>query len=88
MAVRQIHVELLASAYEGEELMMGNWVSSKVRLRATREFQIVNVARQGTLLSGHVDYSRVNLGSGRPTRMPTEFTERYQVTRRASWSRR
>jgi acyl-CoA thioester hydrolase len=80
MAVREIHVEMLASAYQGEELLVGNWVSKKDRLRATRQYQIINPATQTTLLRGHLDFVCINLDNGRPTRMPPEFVDGYQVT--------
>lgn len=80
MAVRAIHVDFLASAYEGEELLVGNWVSKKDRLRATRQYQIINPATCATLLRGHLDFVCVNLDNGRPTRMPAEFVDRYQLT--------
>ena len=80
MAVREIHVELLASAYEGDELLVGNWVSSKDRLRATREYQVINPTTGATLLRGHLDFVCINLDNGRPARMPPEFTDGYQIT--------
>ena len=43
MAVRSLHIDLLAAAYEADELLVGDWVSSNDRrLRATRLFQILN----------------------------------------------
>ena len=80
MAVRAIHVEFLAPAYEAEELLVGNWVSKKDRLRATRQYQIINPKTGATLLRGQLDFVCVNLDTGRPTRMPEEFVNRYQVT--------
>ena len=80
MAVRSIHVDLLASAYLGDELLVGNWLTNKDRLRATRVYQIVNPTNGATLLRGHVDFVCVNLDSGRPTRMPREFSEAYAET--------
>lgn len=81
MAVRSIHVDLLAAAYLGDELLVADWVTSNDRrLRATRTYQIVNPARNVTLLRGHIDYVCINLDTGRATRMPPEFLERYEVT--------
>jgi acyl-CoA thioester hydrolase len=80
MAVRAIHVEFLAPAYEAEELLVGNWVSKKDRLRATRQYQIINPKTGATLLRGQLDFVCVNLDTGRPTRMPDEFVDRYKVT--------
>jgi acyl-CoA thioester hydrolase len=82
MAVRSVHLDLLAAAYLGEELLIGDWVTANDRrLRATRTFQIVNPASDRTLLRGHVDYVCINLDNGRPARMPREFAERYGEAR-------
>jgi acyl-CoA thioester hydrolase len=81
MAVRSIHLDLLASAYLGDALLVGDWLTANDRrLRATRTFQIVDPARRVTLLRGHVDYVCINLDTGRPARMPAEFLERYAIT--------
>jgi acyl-CoA thioester hydrolase len=78
MAVRGIHLDLQAAAYLGDALLVGDWVTANDRrLRATRTFQIVDPARNTTLLRGHVDYVCINLDTGRPVRMPAEFVERY-----------
>lgn len=80
MAVRTIHIDLLASAYEGERLIAGNWLTNVDGLRATRVYQIVNPANNTDILRGHVDFVCVNLDTGRPSRMPPEFKAGYQAT--------
>lgn len=81
MAVRTIHLDLLAAAYLGEALLVGDWVTANDRrLRATRTFQIIDPAREATLLRGHIDYVCINLDNGRPVRMPPEFRECYSMT--------
>jgi acyl-CoA thioester hydrolase len=81
MAVRSIHLDLLAAAYLGDELLVGDWVSAiDGRLRATRTYQIVNPTSGATLLRGHIDYVCINLDNGRPVRMPPVFLERYTVS--------
>ena len=81
MAVRSFHIDLLAAAYLGDELLVGDWVTANDgRLRATRTYQIVNPATDLTLLRGHIDYVCINLDNGRPVRMPREFVDRYGVT--------
>ena len=52
MAVRSIQVDILASAYLDDELLVGNWLTDRDRLRATRIYQIVNPATGMTLLRG------------------------------------
>lgn len=81
MAVRSFHIDLLAAAYESDELLVGDWVASNDgRLRATRIFQLLNPRTGVCLLRGHIDYVCINLESGRPVRMPREFVDGYQVT--------
>ncbi len=81
MAVRSMHIDLLAAAHESDELFVGDWVSSNdKRLRATRMFQILNPQTGASLLRGHIDYVCINLATGRPARMSPEFVERYEVT--------
>lgn len=81
MAVRTFHIDLLAAAYLGDELLVGDWVSAHDRrLRATRLFQIIDPAKAVTLLRGRIDYVCINLNNGRPVRMPPEFLDRYTIT--------
>ena len=80
MAVRKINVELLAAAYLDDEVWIGNWLVKRDRLRATRRYQIVHAASGNTLLRGEVDFVCVNLDNGRPSRMPPEFDQGYQIT--------
>lgn len=79
MAVRTINVDILASAYAGETLLVGNWLTAKTRLRATRTYQIINPESDKIILRGSVDFVCVNLDSGAPTRMPAEFVAGYTV---------
>lgn len=80
MAVRGIHIDMLASAYVGDKLLVANWVvSNDKKLRATRQYQILNPETGITLVRGHIDFVCVNLSTGRPARMPPEFLERYQL---------
>jgi acyl-CoA thioester hydrolase len=80
MAVRDISVHLSGSAYKGDRLEVANWISkSDGRLRASRQFQIVNVASGKTLARGEVDFVCTNLDNGRPVKMPAIFATTYVV---------
>jgi acyl-CoA thioester hydrolase len=80
MAVRHTRVDYLQAAREGDSIAIATWiVASDGRLRCTRRFEIVR-DRDGTrLLEAEIDYVCLNLDSGRPTRFPTEFSDRYRV---------
>lgn len=80
MAVREIRAELLASAYEGDQLQVANWlIANDSRLRATRAFQIINPSNGITLVRAEMDFACTNLGNGRPVKMPAIFKEKYCV---------
>ena len=80
MAVRDMRVELLGSAYAGDRLKVANWISrADAKLRATRQFQIINIDTGQTLLRAELDFICTNLKTGRPVKMPSLFAQRYVV---------
>ena len=80
MAVREMEAEFIASAYEGNKLSIGNWIIfSDGRLRASRQFQIINSENGQTLSRAKMNFVCTNLRTGRPARMPKIFQEKYIV---------
>ena len=80
MAVREMRVDFLGSAYEGDKLVIGNWItSSDGKLRASRQFQILNSVSGDTLVRAQMDFVCTNLENGKPVKMPKIFIERYCV---------
>ncbi|MBT8148101.1 MAG: thioesterase family protein, partial [Gammaproteobacteria bacterium] len=74
MAVRDIKVHLSGSAYEGDRLQVANWISkSDGKLRASRQFQIINELSGKTLARAEIDFVCTNLDNGRPVKMPDVF---------------
>jgi acyl-CoA thioester hydrolase len=79
MAVRNLNLDYLAACYEGDEILVANWVvANDGKLRATRRFQLINRTRGQVAMRGEVLYVCMNLSTGRPVRMPAEFLEAYQ----------
>ena len=80
MAGRDLRAEFIASAYEGDNLSIGNWIIfSDQKLRASRKFQIINSDNGKTLARAEMDFICTNLETGRPVRMPRVFQERYII---------
>ena len=78
MAVRSVRLDYLGGCYEGDTIRVANWViANDQRLRATRRFQVVNETRDRVVLRGEIDYFCMNLDSGRPAKMPSEFVSAY-----------
>ncbi|MCY1208658.1 tol-pal system-associated acyl-CoA thioesterase [compost metagenome] len=78
MAVLRHEIDYLAAAYEGQELQMGTWiVESDQKLKMDRRFQLVRPEDGATLLRARTTFVCIELSSGRPRRMPSEFVEGY-----------
>lgn len=78
MAVVRHEIDYLASAYEDEQLVMGTWIVEWDRkLKMDRCFQLIRPADGVTLLRARTTFVCIELSSGRPRRMPTEFLEGY-----------
>ena len=78
MAVRRIDVSYLAACYEGDRVLVADWVvANDGKLHAARRFQIINETRRQVALRGEIDYFCINLDTGRPVRMPAEFVDAY-----------
>ena len=80
MAVRTINVDYLDACFEGDRVLIGNWLIANNKLRATRRFQLINETRERVVMRGEIRYVCMNLDTGRPTRMPPEFVEAYAIS--------
>lgn len=78
MVIRKAAYDYLLPSLQGDELTLGTWiVSSDGKLTMERRFQLVRNHDQATILRGHWDLVCIELGSGRPRRMPPEFCTTY-----------
>ena len=78
MAVLRHEIDYLASAYLGDQLVMGTWITeSDQRLRMQRHFQLVRAKDASVLLRAQTTFVCIELSSGRPKRMPARFIEDY-----------
>lgn len=78
MAIRRGEYDYLLPSVLGDELLLGTWlVASDGALTMQRRFQLVRPSDGATLMRGRWDLVCIALGSGRPRRMPAEFTRVY-----------
>jgi len=78
MAVVRHEIDYLASAYEGDDLQLATWIVDwDKRLKMTRRFQLKRPSDNLTLLRAQTTFVCIELSSGRPRRMPTEFIDGY-----------
>lgn len=78
MAVRESNIQYLRSAYLGDKVLVANWiVMNDGRLRATRHFQLIRESDGATLVRAKLDYVCIDIATGRPSRMPKLFQDKY-----------
>jgi acyl-CoA thioester hydrolase len=78
MAVLRTVIQYLRPALLGDVVQVATWiVPVDSRLLVRRRFQIKRLADDVTLARAEVEYACIELSTGRPTRWPPEFRERY-----------
>ncbi len=81
MVVRHSEFDYLKAARLGDTVEIAPWVvASDGRLRLSRAYQVVDFKTRESLFRGRVDFVCVALDSGKPRRMPVEFSGAYLVT--------
>ncbi len=78
MAVIRSTLVYLRAAILGDTIEVATWLMpGERRLRAHRRFQLRRRSDGETLMRAQVEYVCLELSSGRPTRSPQEFRDRY-----------
>ncbi|MEA5097595.1 MAG: thioesterase family protein [Burkholderiaceae bacterium] len=81
IAIRRGEYDYLLPAKLGEELELATWITaSDGRLSLERRFQLMRLSDGVTLLRGRWDAVCIELSSGKPRRMPAEFSDTYRPT--------
>jgi acyl-CoA thioester hydrolase len=78
MAVTHSEYHYLQASREGENIAIGTWIVEWDRkLSMTRHFQVIRIKDGITLLRGNVRFVCIELSTGRPRRLPSEFISGY-----------
>ena len=78
MAVLRTAVAYVRPALLGDHVLVATWLlRGDSPLRVRRRFQARRSADGTTLARAEIDYVCIELSSGRPTRQPAEFRDRY-----------
>jgi len=78
MAIRRGEYDYLLPSVLGDGLLLGTWLAdSDGKITLERRFQLIRCSDQATVLRGRWDLVCIELGSGRPRRMPKEFSTVY-----------
>ena len=78
VAIRKASYEYFLPSFENEDLLIATWLTAcDGKFRIERRFQMINLATGQTVQRGHWELICVTLSSGKVTKFPNEFTERY-----------
>lgn len=77
LAVLRNEVDYLASAYQGERLLIATWIVSVQRIKLVRHFQVIRAADARVLLRAITTFACVELSTGKPKRIPEELAAGY-----------
>jgi acyl-CoA thioester hydrolase len=78
MAIRRGEYDYLLPTVLGDALTLAAWLTAALGgLTMERRFQLIRDHDQATVLRGRWDLVCIELGSGRPRRMPPEFRQAY-----------
>lgn len=78
MAIRKAEYEYIFPALLGETLRIGTWITEfDGKLSMRRNFQIVRLRDNVTLLRGAWTVVCIEMSSGKPKRVPAEFRDGY-----------
>jgi acyl-CoA thioester hydrolase len=78
MAIRHGAYDYLLPTGLGEPLTLGTWLlAGDGRLSMERHFQLIRERDRATVLRGRWQLVCIGLASGRPARLPAEFSQAY-----------
>ena len=76
--VRKHELNYLLPTYLGDELHIATWISANDgKLSTTRDYQIIRLHDNKTILTGRTHFVTVDMQTGKPKRMPSEFIRAY-----------
>lgn len=78
MAIRRGEYDYLLPSFLDEELLLATWLTaSDGRITLERRFQMIRLSDRATILRGRWELVCIQLATGRPRRMPVEFSAAY-----------
>lgn len=78
MAISRHEINYLAAAHIDDRIDCATWiVQCDNRLKLARQFQFIRKSDQLTLLTARTEFVCIALSSGKPKRMPAEFSKVY-----------
>lgn len=72
-------IDYLHPAQAGDALVIYTWVSSMSRVQSLRNYHIVRRSDERLLARAHTNWAFIDLTTGRPTRIPPDVAECFEI---------
>jgi len=82
--VRSHEIKYLASAFEGEQIVVRTWVADLKHFSSLRKYKIVRVSDQVLLASATTEWVFVDIKTGTLKRIPAEVLDAFEVVPQGS----
>ncbi len=82
--VRSHQIQYLRPALAGDEIVVRTWVSDWSRVTSSRRYRILRGASEALLANAVTEWAFVNYKTGRPTRIPPEVEQAFEVASSAA----
>ena len=81
MVAKRHELNYIAATFVNDELIIGTWIATNDnRFNSQRNYQIIRLSDDKTILRAETDWVSVNIQTGKPQRMPEEFIQCYKPT--------
>ena len=81
MVAKRHELNYIAATFVNDELIIGTWIATNDnRFNSQRNYQIIRLSDNKTILQAETDWVSVNIQTGKPQRMPEEFIQCYKPT--------
>lgn len=78
MALTRAEYDYLRATREGDELLVGTWITRwDRRMTMERRLQIVNASTGDTVLRARLEFVCIEISTGKPKRPPKDFIDGY-----------
>lgn len=79
MAIRHSEYDYLMASVLDDELVIGTWLTKAEKINMERRFQVVRKSDGHTLLRAAWQLVCIEISTGKPKRLPPEFTAAYSA---------
>lgn len=82
--VRSHHIEYLASALLGDEIIIRTFVANMRKVTSLRRFQMIRASDSAVVARAETDWAFIEYATGTPKRIPSEVINAFEIVMEAA----